>query len=49
MKKVVLKPLHHRGQECIGIYFEINFKIQEALKKRGWLNSALQTNAGIFL
>ena len=22
MKQVTLKPLHHRGQECIGIYFD---------------------------
>ncbi len=35
MKQVTLKPLHHHGQECIGIYFEINFKIQGALKKTG--------------
>jgi len=33
MKEVVLKPLQHRGMECIGIYFEINYKIQGALRK----------------
>lgn len=33
MKEVVLKPLHHRGQECIGIYFQIDYKIQTALRK----------------
>ncbi|MBM3417187.1 MAG: hypothetical protein FJY20_12320, partial [Bacteroidetes bacterium] len=35
MKEVVLKPLHHREQECIGIYFEIDYKIQAALRKTG--------------
>ncbi len=35
MKQVVLKPLHHREQECIGIYFEINYKIQGSLRKTG--------------
>jgi integrase/recombinase XerD len=35
MKKVELKPLQHRGTECIGIYFEINSKIQGALQKTG--------------
>jgi site-specific recombinase XerD len=35
MKEVILKPLHHRGQECIGIWFEINSKIQGALRKTG--------------
>lgn len=35
MKKVELKPLQHRGTECIGIYFEIDFKIQGALQKTG--------------
>lgn len=32
---MVLKPLIHRGKECIGIYFEINFRIQGALQKTG--------------
>lgn len=36
MKKVILKPLHHRNQECIGIYFE-NSSV---------LNRAIQKNAG---
>jgi integrase/recombinase XerD len=35
MKDVTLKPLQHRGIECIGIYFEINFTIQGALRKTG--------------
>jgi site-specific recombinase XerD len=35
MKKIELKPLQHRGTECIGIYFEINSKIQGALQKTG--------------
>lgn len=35
MKEVVLKPLQHQAVECIGIYFEINFKIQGALRKTG--------------
>ncbi len=35
MIEVVLKPLQHRGEECIGIYFEINYRIQGALRKTG--------------
>ncbi len=35
MKEVVLNPIQHRGMECIGIFFEINFKIQGALQKTG--------------
>ncbi len=35
MKEIILKPLQHRGMECIGIYFEINYKIQGALQKTG--------------
>lgn len=35
MQTVLLKPLHHREQECIGLYFEMSFKIQGALKKTG--------------
>lgn len=35
VKEVVLKPLQHKGVEYIGIYFEINFKIQGALRKTG--------------
>ncbi|HLF46416.1 MAG TPA: hypothetical protein VI548_08325 [Chitinophagaceae bacterium] len=36
MKAVVLKPIHHREQECIGIYFENSPAI----------NSAIRNNAG---
>lgn len=35
MHSVTLKPLYHRGQECIGIYFKIDYKIQGALRKTG--------------
>lgn len=35
METVVLKPLLHRGKECIGIYFDIHFRIQGALQKTG--------------
>ena len=35
MIDVILKPLQHRGQECIGIYFPIHPKIQGALQKTG--------------
>ncbi len=35
MQIVILKPLRHREQECIGLYFEISPKIQGALKKTG--------------
>ncbi len=35
MQTIILKPLQHRGIECIGIYFEINLKIQGNLKKTG--------------
>lgn len=35
MQTVILKPLHHHEQECIGLYFEISYKIQGALKKTG--------------
>lgn len=33
MKKVVLKPLTHRGTECIGIYFDNHGTINSALRK----------------
>lgn len=33
MKQVVLKPLHHRGQECIGLYFENSSKLNGAIRK----------------
>jgi integrase/recombinase XerD len=35
MQTVVLKPLHHRGLECIGLYFPISDKINGALRKTG--------------
>jgi site-specific recombinase XerD len=31
--QVILKPLYHRQQECIGIYFEKNAIIQKAIQK----------------
>jgi integrase/recombinase XerD len=34
MQTIQLKPLHHREQECIGIYFENNFKINGAISKQ---------------
>ncbi|HWR33039.1 MAG TPA: tyrosine-type recombinase/integrase [Chitinophagaceae bacterium] len=33
MKKVVLKPLQHRGQECIGIWFENDPKLNGVIRK----------------
>jgi site-specific recombinase XerD len=33
MQTVVLKPLYHRGQECIGIYFENTPKLNGAIRK----------------
>jgi integrase/recombinase XerD len=35
MEQVVLKPLIHRGKECIGIYFRNSAIINGALKKNG--------------
>jgi site-specific recombinase XerD len=35
MMKVIIKPLFHRGEQCIGFYFDIDHKILEALKKTG--------------
>jgi len=32
--QVILKPLNHRGQECIGIYFERNSLLQHAIQKQ---------------
>lgn len=32
--QVILKPLYHRGQQCIGIYFEKNTIIQQAIQKQ---------------
>ncbi|HSN08244.1 MAG TPA: tyrosine-type recombinase/integrase, partial [Hanamia sp.] len=34
MQSVVLKPLYHRRQECIGIYFEKNSLLQQAVQQR---------------
>lgn len=34
MEKVALKPLRHREQECIGIYFEHNPKINGAIRQK---------------
>ena len=34
MKKVILKPLYHRGQECIGIYFENSSLLNGAIRKQ---------------
>ena len=33
METVILKPLQHRGDECIGIYFQKNGIIQKAIQK----------------
>lgn len=33
MKKVTLRPLHHRGQVCIGIYFQQNSTLQRYIQK----------------
>jgi hypothetical protein len=33
MEKIIVKPLYHREQECIGIYFEKQAKINGALRK----------------
>jgi len=32
--QVILKPLYHRGQSCIGIHFEKNVAIQTAIQKQ---------------
>lgn len=32
---VALKPLLHKGKECIGIFFEINHRLQAVLQKTG--------------
>ncbi len=32
--KVILKPLFHRGQDCIGIYFEKNAVLQSLIQKK---------------
>ena len=36
METVILKPLQHRGQECIGVYFEKNVAIQSAIQKQAF-------------
>ncbi|MGN6533992.1 MAG: tyrosine-type recombinase/integrase [Ginsengibacter sp.] len=36
MQTVILKPLQHRGQECIGIYFAKNVSIQSVIQKNGF-------------
>jgi len=33
MEKVTLKPISHRGQECIGIYFNYTDKLNSAVRK----------------
>ena len=33
MKQVILKPLYHRGQERIGIYFENNTSLNSIVRK----------------
>jgi hypothetical protein len=32
--QVILKPLYHKGVECIGIYFEKNEALQSLIKKK---------------
>ena len=34
MQTIILKPLHHRNQECIGIYFERNAAMQSLIQKQ---------------
>ena len=34
MKKVILKPLYHRGQECIAICFEKSDALNGAIRKK---------------
>lgn len=33
MQTIILKPLHHRANDCIGIYFEKNAVLQQAIQK----------------
>jgi integrase/recombinase XerD len=33
MQTIMLKPLHHRGQECIGIHFDNSPKLNGAIRK----------------
>lgn len=54
MNTIILKPLNHRGQESIGIYFERNAVIQSLIQKQAgcrwsrtnkcWYLSCTQTN-----
>ena len=34
MKQVTLKPLHHRNQECIGIFFENSPSLNGVISKQ---------------
>lgn len=34
MQTIILKPLHHRSKECIGIYFERNALLQSLVQKQ---------------
>ncbi len=34
METIILKPLQHRGQDCIGIYFEKNAVLQSLIQKQ---------------
>lgn len=34
-KKVILKPLQHRGMECMGIYFDYDTELQQRVKQTG--------------
>jgi site-specific recombinase XerD len=33
MQIITIKPLHHRGLQCIGIYFEKNILLQQSIQK----------------
>jgi site-specific recombinase XerD len=33
MQQVILKPIHHRGQECIGIYYDNHSSLNNIIKK----------------
>ncbi|MDP1764607.1 MAG: hypothetical protein Q8L07_12065 [Sediminibacterium sp.] len=33
MQTIVLKPFHHRGEECIGIYYTIDTGLNKLLNK----------------
>ena len=34
-KQVILKPLQHRGKECMGIYFDFDKILQKQVKQAG--------------